>query len=63
MLVTDFNVKNSRIGLVFSVHATAGEADASHTVAGALTPTVVSDSAAVAASAAGRFDGQQTSNS
>ena len=35
----------------------AGAAAALHTVAGARTPTVASDSAA-AASAAGRFDGQ-----
>ncbi len=37
----------------------AGAAAALHTVAGARTPTVASDSAAAAASAAGRFDGQQ----
>jgi len=36
----------------------AGAAAALHTVAGARTPTVASDSAA-AASAAGRFDGKQ----
>jgi hypothetical protein len=38
----------------------AGAAAALHTVAGARIPTVASDSAA-AASAAGRFDGKQTS--
>ena len=38
----------------------AGAAAALHTVAGARTPTVASDSAAAAASADGRFDGKQT---
>ena len=38
----------------------AGAAAALHTVAGARTPTVASDSAAAAASAAGRFNVQQT---